>query len=337
MKDLLKRFGLDGFIVLLFTAIFLAWLYPEPGAVKWHGVSLSDVAHWGASVIFFLYGRRLNWSEIYSGLSNYRLHLVTQSGVCIIFPLVVLPMTYYFGRQPDGTISTLWLGIFFLSALPSTVSSSVVMVNIAKGNVPGAIFNASISSLLGVFITPLWMSIFVNAQSGSGRELYSIFISLIIQVIVPIVAGVSLNRYWGNFARTHKKLLSKCDQSVIILIVYTSFCSSFKEGQFSTLSTPTLFALSAGMIALFFVAYTIMGVICRALRFNREDTITALFCGSKKSLVHGAVMSQIILTDPAMAGILLLPTMLYHALQLIIVSILARRWAAGSEAVGSRQ
>ena len=145
---------------------------------------------------------------------------------------------------------------------------------------------------------------------------------MIIQVIVPIVAGVSLNRYWGNFARTHKKLLSKFDQSVIILIVYTSFCSSFKEGQFSTLSTPTLFALSAGMIALFFVAYTIMGVICRALRFNREDTITALFCGSKKSLVHGAVMSQIILTDPAMAGILLLPTMLYHALQLIIVSIL---------------
>ena len=205
------------------------------------------------------------------------------------------------------------------------------MVNIAKGNVPGAIFNASISSLLGVFITPLWMSIFVNAQSGSGRELQSIFISLIIQVIVPIVVGVSLNRFWGTFAQTHKKLLSKFDQSVIILIVYTSFCNSFIEEQFSNLSTPAFFALSGGMIALFFVAYTIMGVICRALRFNREDTITALFCGSKKSLVHGAVMSQIILTDPAMAGILLLPTMLYHALQLIIVSILARRWAGGGQ------
>ena len=109
----------------------------------------------------------------------------------------------------------------------------------------------------------------------------------------------------------------------------TSFCNSFIEEQFSNLSTPAFFALSAGMITLFFVAYAIMGVICRALRFNREDTITALFCGSKKSLVHGAVMSQIILTDPAMAGILLLPTMLYHALQLIIVSILARRWAVG--------
>ena len=91
MKDLLKRFGLDGFIILLFIAIFLAWLYPAPGAVEWHGVSLSDVAHWGVSVIFFLYGLRLNWSEIYSGLSNYKLHLVTQSGVFIIFPLVVLP------------------------------------------------------------------------------------------------------------------------------------------------------------------------------------------------------------------------------------------------------
>ena len=336
MKDLLKRFGLDGFIVMLFVAIFMAWLYPAPGAVKWHGFSLLDVAHWGVSVIFFLYGLRLNWSEIYSGLSNYKLHLVTQSGVFIIFPLVVLPLTYLFGRQPDGSISTLWLGIFFLSALPSTVSSSVVMVNLAKGNLPGAIFNASISSLLGVFITPLWMSIFVNAQSGAGRELHSIFISLIIQVIVPIVAGISLNRIWGTFAHTHKNFSNKFDQSVIILIVYSSYCSSFNEGQFATMSMPTLITLSAGMIALFFVAYFIMRIICLTLRFNREDTITALFCGSKKSLVHGAVMSQIILTDPAMAGILLLPTMLYHALQLIIVSILARRWAR-SEAVGNRQ
>ncbi len=326
MNKLLKQFGLDGFILLLFLSIFLAWIYPPPGARTVYGVSLSDVAHWGVSAIFFLYGMRLNWEKIYSGLSNYKLHLLTQSGVFLFFPLIVLPMTCYFGRLPDGSISTIWLGIFFLSALPSTVSSSVVMVNIAKGNLPAAIFNASISSLLGVFLTPLWMQIFVNASAG-GRELTQIIISLIFQVVVPIVAGICLHKYWGDFVHRHDSLLRKFDQSVILLIVYTSFCHSFAEKMFSNLSFITLIGLSVGMIGLFFTMYFILKFFCRLLRFNREDTITTLFCGSKKSLVHGAVMSQVILSDPALAGILILPTMLYHALQLIIVSIIAQRFA----------
>ena len=59
------------------------------------------------------------------------------------------------------------------------------------------------------------------------------------------------------------------------------------------------------------------------MKFNREDTITALFCGSKKSLVHGSVMSKVLFSNPAIIGVVLLPTMLYHAYQLIIVSIIA--------------
>ena len=375
---MLKRFGLDGFILSLFGAIFLAWLYPALGAGD--GLfSLSTAANVGVSLIFFFYGLRLNWEKIRSGLANVKTHLVVMASTFLLFPLLILATMGACGTFPtradvaaleakasgsdgglveiaknaensgvgevgesDESPSTLqnadrrvvstgiWLGIFFLAALPSTVSSSVVMTNIARGNVPAAIFDASFSTLLGVFITPLWMRIFVDAQTG-GRGFGVVLLSLTAQAILPIILGVLANRRWGEFSRRNEKRLRKFDQATIVLIVYTSFCNSFAEKMFDGLSGGTLVGLSVGMVALFFVVFGIVYVVCRALRFSREDAVATLFCGSKKSLVHGVATSRVILSAPNMAGILILPTMIYHALQLIIVSVIAQRFAKIAE------
>lgn len=432
---MLKRFGLDGFILSLFGAIFLAWLYPDFGARD--GVfSLSTAANVGVSLIFFFYGLRLNWEKIRSGLANVKTHLVVMASTFLLFPLLILATMSVCGTFPtradvaaleakasgpgggfaaiaevgetgevgevgesgetgesaqngqngengasgetgesarngqnseneasgetgelaqngqnsengasgenDEPTSTLqnadrrvvstgiWLGIFFLAALPSTVSSSVVMTNIARGNVPAAIFDASFSTLLGVFITPLWMRIFVDAETG-GRGFGVVLLALTAQAILPIILGVLANRRWGEFSRRNEKRLRKFDQGTIVLIVYTSFCNSFAEKMFDGLSGGTLLGLSLGMVALFFVVFGIVYVVCRALRFSREDAVATLFCGSKKSLVHGVATSRVILSAPNMAGILILPTMIYHALQLIIVSVIAQRFAKIAE------
>ena len=115
------------------------------------------------------------------------------------------------------------------------------------------------------------------------------------------------------------------DETIIVLIVYTSFCSSFEDGMFKDFAFSTLLILSACMIGLFFFVFLLVWSFCSVLKFPIEDRITATFCGSKKSLVHGSVMSKVIFPDPAVVGIILLPTMLYHALQLIIVSIIAQK------------
>ena len=390
---MLKRFGLDGFILSLFGAIFLAWLYPAFGARD--GLfSLSTAANVGVSVIFFFYGLRLNWEKIRSGLANVKTHLVVMASTFLLFPLLILATMSVCGTFPTRAdvaaleakasgpgggfagvaevagesensedaetgelaktseigeigeigeststlqnadrrvVSTgIWLGIFFLAALPSTVSSSVVMTNIARGNVPAAIFDASFSTLLGVFVTPLWMRIFVDAETG-GRGFGVVLLSLTAQAILPIILGVLANRRWGEFSRRNEKRLRKFDQGTIVLIVYTSFCNSFAEKMFDGLSGAALVGLSVGMVALFFVVFGLVYVLCRALRFSREDAITTLFCGSKKSLVHGVATSRVILSAPNMAGILILPTMIYHALQLIIVSVIAQRFARIAE------
>lgn len=327
MSRIWKTFRPDRFVSALFISIFFAWLYPPLGS-QTGGFSLSSAAHWGISVIFFFYGLRLNAEKIRLGLSNLRLHLLTQTATFILFPLLILAVVAPLGlipaSNPFGTAaSALWLGIFFLAALPSTVSSSVVMVNIARGNVPAAIFNASLSSLLGVFLTPLWMRIYLNAETG-GTALTATILSLVVQVIVPVGLGIALNRRLGGFSKKYDSALRQFDQTIILLIVYTSFCHSFVEEMFDGLSFGALAALSFGMIALFFIVYGLIGLAAGLLRFNRADRITALYCGSKKSLVHGTAMSAVLLADPKLAGLLILPTMIYHALQLLIVGALAQ-------------
>lgn len=325
IQKILKRFGLDPFIVLLFLGIFAAWLYPPPGASE-ELFSLSTIAKYGVSVIFFFYGVRLNWRKIHEGLSNFKLHLIVHLATFVLFPLFVLPFAIYFTHGVDENTRWLWYGIFFLATLPSTVSSSVVMVNIARGNVPAAIFDASISSLLGVFITPLWMQIFLGKSSG-GQNLSSVIVNLILLVIFPVVAGICSHRLLGWISEKYDRTLKHFDQGIILLIVYTSFCNSFANHMFDGMTLKTIILLSIGMVGLFFAVFSILNFICRFFDFNREDRITTLFCGSKKSLVHGATMSKVILPNPQLAGVLLLPTMLYHAYQLIVVSIIAQRFA----------
>lgn len=311
------------FVLLLGVVIFLAYLAPGVGG-DYGVVSGSQIAGWGVSFVFFFYGLKLPISEFARALVNVKLHVVVQLATFVLFPLLVLAVVFATGVKVES--SAMWLGIFFVACLPSTVSSSVVMVSIAGGNVGAAVFNASISSLIGVFITPLWMSMFMSKVAG-GVSFSGVVLELILQVLCPIVLGMLLHKHWGKWANAHSLTLKWFDQSVILAIVYTSFCESFARDMFAGVAVSTLLWLSVGMIGLFFVVYLIIGIVCRWLKFSTQDRIVALYCGSKKSLVHGTVMGKVLVADAALLGVVLLPIMIYHALQLVVVSILAQRQA----------
>lgn len=331
LSSLLTRAGLDWFILALLGMIGLAKLWPEPGIQK--GLfSLSSLATYGVSLIFFFYGLKLNFSQLREGLRNYRLHLVIHLTTFIVFPAVVLV-----ARSLLLTTDTelLWLGIFYVAALPSTVSSAVVMVSIAGGNIPAAIFNASISSLIGVFLTPLWMSYLVVATTGQ-YDLAGVIGKLTLQVILPVILGLLLNQRLGWLAARHKVALRYFDQFTILLIVYTAFCESFALHSFEKISVDDLLWLAALMLGLFFLIFGLISLLSRFLNFNREDRITALFCGSKKSLVQGSVMANVLFPG-SMAGVILLPIMIFHALQLIVASIIAQSMARQLEKTNGTQ
>ncbi len=314
------RSRFDWFLPALVGVVGLAYLRPGWGSQA-GPLPLATVASYGVSAIFFFYGLRLNLEKLRVGLRNGWLHAVVQATTFIGFPLLALAVR---GLFTGSTGEALWLGIFFLAALPSTVSSSVVMVSLARGNLPAAIFNASVSSLAGIVLTPLWVSGVMPVQTGAV-PFGQLIGDLSLRVALPVALGMALNPHLGAWAGRHQGGLRAFDQSIILLTIYTSFCESFARNVFSGYGAATLLGLGAGMLALFFLVFGAVDLLCRGLKFPTEDRITALFCGSKKSLVHGTVMAQVLFVGNPLTGVLLLPLMLYHALQLLAGSALAKR------------
>jgi sodium/bile acid cotransporter 7 len=315
---LLARAGLDWFLLALLGVVALAYWQPGLGSkaspVPWHLITTVGVA-----LVFFFYGLKLNVAKLREGMRNWRLPLVVQFATFALFPVLALLVRPLFGTT-GGEL--LWQSIFFLCALPSTVSTSVVMVSIAGGNLPAAIFNASLSSLLGIVLTPLLTSLFLHTGTGGG-QLWGLAAQLLWQVVVPVGAGILLNSRFGAAVDRHKAGLRYFDQLTILLIVFTAFCDSFAEGIFRRYEPADIAKLSVGMMGLYLLVFGLIWGLGRLLNFSKADNIVAVFCGSKKSLVHGSVMASL-LFPASITGLVLLPLMLYHALQIILASSMAQ-------------
>jgi len=330
---MLKRFKIDPFVLAIIISILIAYILPQAGASD-SPIPMNTISSLGISLIFFFYGLSLSTEAIKNGLKNWRLHVVVQGSTFLLFPLLVL---IFYPFVKDTSQELLWLAFLFMAALPSTVSSSVVMVSIAKGNLPAAIFNASISGIIGIILTPLWMMPFIQ-QVDAAYDFTTIYLQLITEIVVPLALGLSLRKFLGQWARNNRRTLDLFDKFIILLIIYKSFVHAFEDKIFTQISFLSMIVMTILVIVLFYLVYYLTGWIGKVLKFNHADRITNQYCSTKKSLVHGTVFSDALFVQTSIVGILLLPLMLYHAIQILIISIHAtkvgNRINSGSENSG---
>lgn len=315
------RFKPDGFLLAMIAVTILAWLFPGPGAAGgWMHPELVTKA--GVALIFFLHGVALSFPALRAGVLNWRLHLLVQACTFLLFPLVGWGLAVLLeGRiAPD-----LLLGIFFLCALPSTVSSSVAMTATAGGNVAGAVFNATLSSLVGILVTPAWVAWRMHASGGSV-PVGPVIIDLLRWLVLPLVVGQCVRPWLGTFVQRHKARIGLVDRATILLLVYTSFCDSFRQGIWTAHGAGQVWLVAAVCTVLFVAVLLFTTWLARALGFVREDRIAAILCGSKKTLASGVPMAKLIFGSHPGLGLILLPIMVYHPLQLIVCGLLAQRW-----------
>ncbi|MET7695050.1 bile acid:sodium symporter family protein [Streptomyces sp. NPDC005483] len=305
----------DPYILLLLGTVGLAALVPARG-------TSADVAS-GASTaaiafLFFLYGARLSTREALDGLKHWRLHVTVLACTFVIFPLLGLAAR---GLVPVFLTDPLYQGLLFLTLVPSTIQSSIAFTSIARGNVPAAICAGSFSSLVGIVITPLLAAALLG-NSGGGFSADSL-LKIVLQLLVPFLAGQLLRRWIGGFVTRHKKVLGLVDRGSILLVVYTAFSEGMVQGiwhQVSPLRLGGLMIVEAVLLALM-LALTWYG--SKALRFGREDRIAIQFAGSKKSLASGLPMASVLFG--AHASLAVLPLMLFHQMQLMVCAVIAKR------------
>jgi sodium/bile acid cotransporter 7 len=319
----LKRLARDRFLLGMISAVVLATL--APGLGRSGGPLHGDVlANAGIFAIFFLHGADLSMERLQAGISRWRVHLFVQAFTFCVFPLL---WTAFRAIAWRAVAPDLMLGFFYLCALPSTISSSVAMTAIARGNVPAAVFNASLSSLLGVFVTPFLVGLVV-AGSGEHLAVGDAVGKLAVLIALPLGLGQALRPLIGGFLARHRGGRSGFDRAVVLLVVYVSFCDSVAGGLWSEHGARTIALAAAGAAAFLAAVLLLTRRAAGWLRFDKEDEIVAVFCGSKKTLGGGVAMAKVLFGAHPGLGVIVLPIMLYHQLQLVVCSILAERYAS---------
>ena len=308
----------DPLIVLIILAVIIAIIAPARGNFA---DTFGQVTNVAIALLFFLYGARLSTPEALNGLKHWRLHLTILAFTFVVYPLIGIAL-----RPLTAVIShDMYLGVLFLTLVPSTVQSSVAFTSIAKGNVAGAIVSASASNLVGVIVTPLLVMLLMGTGGGVHIDT-SVFGEIALLLLAPFVLGQFTRRWVGKVAQS--KATKVVDRGSIAMVVYSAFSKGVVDGVWTSISLWDLAFLV--VFAAAFVAFMLWLTrkASQKMGFNRADTIAIEFCGSKKSLATGLPMASVIFASGgASLGLLILPLMIYHQVQLMMCSWLAARYA----------
>jgi sodium/bile acid cotransporter 7 len=316
---LAERLRIDPFILSILTTVGIAALLPARGTGATVASHATTVA---VGLLFFLYGARLSPQAALSGARNWRLHLLVFGSTFVVFPLLGLALQVL---RPGVLTPQLYTGVLFLCLLPSTVQSSIAFTSVAKGDVAAAICSASFSNLIGIVLTPLLAAGLIHGSGAAGISGGSV-LDIVLQLLAPFLAGQLLRHWIAGWVGRHRKVLGLVDKGSILLVVYTAFSEGVVAGIWHQLSVARLFLLIGVCIVLLALVLCITAVTSARLGFGREERITIVFCGSKKSLASGLPMATVLFAG-GNVGLIVLPLMLFHQIQLITCAALARRWA----------
>jgi sodium/bile acid cotransporter 7 len=320
---MLARLLPDRFVLWLLGAVALGSLLPVTGGAAQVVDTLTLAAIFA---LFFLHGVRLPREALLSGITDWRLHTAILLVTFLIFPMAGVGLSLLF---PGLLSPLLWTGLIFLCALPSTVQSAIAYTSMAEGNVAGAVAAAAFSNLIGVFATPLLVSLILGAQ---GAEIGAAGIGKIAALLfLPFLLGHALRPLLLRWVKDRPRLTTVVDKGTILLAVYGAFSAAAAEGLWRRLPPEQLAALLGLCLLLLALILAATWTIGRFGGYRYENRAAILFCGSVKSLASGASMARILFPGAA-AGFVILPVMIFHPMQLIVCAWIAGLLAQSSPA-----
>jgi solute carrier family 10 (sodium/bile acid cotransporter), member 7 len=312
----------DRFVLMLLGAVLLGWLLPVSG----RGLPVAQsIAFAGIFSLFFLHGLKLPREEVRRAAKGWRLQ-----GAMLAFTFAAMPLA----GLAVSKVAAIWLppllaaGLLYCAILPSTVQSAISYASLGKGNVAASVVGAALSNLIGIIATPALFALLLGGAAGGGIG-GDVVVKIMTMLLLPFALGQVAQRWLGGWAAREKKLLSFFDRGVILLAVYVAFSSAVSSGALARVKGPDLLVLLAATSVLLALAFAAAWAAGRAMKLDRADRVSLLFAGAHKSLATGAPMAALLFPHE-IAGVMILPAIFYHQLQLIASAPLATRLARGS-------
>ena len=313
---MIPRLMPDRFVLMLLGAIVLGWLLPVHG----RGLAIAqNISFISIFALFFLHGLRLPRQEVAKAVTATKLQ-----GAMLGFTFVAMPLAGIALAQGAGWVlpAGLVAGLIYCTMLPSTVQSAISYSALGGGNVAASVVGAALSNLAGIIVTPLLVALVLGASSSVtvGGD---VVLRIATMLLLPFALGQAVQRWLGGWALRQKVMLSFFDRLVILIAVYVAFAGAVNSGSLSLLQGQDLLVLSVLLALLLTFAFAGAWGLGSALGLNRADRVSLVFAGAQKSIATGAPMAAILFGNAA--GLILLPTILYHMAQLLVSAPIAAR------------
>lgn len=284
---------------IIFSTI--AYLYPE-GLAGWKNLTTPLLM-----LIMFSMGVTLdfrNFAEV------FKKPLVILLGIALQF--TIMPLLAFIISSLFSFDSQLFVGMILLGCAPGGTASNV-MSYISKGNTALSVTVTSITTLLGVFVTPALVLLFAGDTLPIPAR--SMIISIAGIVVIPVLSGLIINYFFKSKIERYNYFCSFIAMLAIILIIGIIVAAS--KGTIITAGFSILFAV---------LMLNIFGVlsgywISKWFKCNREDSIALAFeVGMQDSGL------SVVLAIKYFTSLAALPSAIYSLMQNITGSSLASYW-----------
>ena len=303
-------------VQMLVAAIALALLVPVHGRA---GQAAQWISNGAVFVLFLLNGLRLPRHEVVAGLGNHRLLWPL---VAWVYGAMALAGWLVWQGGQGWMPPLLALGFLFLGCLPSTVQSATAYSSLAGGNVASSVVAAALLNLLGVLVTAPLFSLLAGGEGASFDA--GGLVKVIAILLAPFLLGQLLQGRLGGWVGDHRPLVTAMDRTSIAIAVYVAFSSAVEQRFWTRIDLAGWSWLLGGTALLLAFGHLGAWLLGGVLRLDRANRITMLFAGAQKSIAMGAPLATVLFARDV-AGVILLPILLYHLVQLIAAAPLAAK------------
>jgi len=199
----------------LWTLIASAWAWFMPEYFTWFlgkvpGTDLKIVAL-GLGLIMLGMGITLSVEDIRDVL-----RMPKWVGLGVLAQFLFMPLIGWGVASSFALPDQFKLGIILVSCCPGGTASNVVTY-LARGNLALSVLMTICSTMLAVVLTPLLTKTYASAILEVNA--LAMMLTMITIVLLPVIGGVVMNRYFGQYLGGVKKVAPLFSVLIIVLIV----------------------------------------------------------------------------------------------------------------------
>lgn len=314
----MKRFlAKNWFLVGLLVALGFALTWPAAGRAAGLGGWTSKIA---IGAIFVASGLGLPTEQVVQGLRRYPVHLYVHAFLFLVAPALCLATSRLFAGVWGADIQA---GLLALACLPTTISSCVVLTQLAGGSVPVSLFNAVVSNAAGIVLSPLLLTALLGWSGASlpASAVARVMGALALTVVLPFGVGQALHRIDPRWCAERRRELTLVSGGLMLAVVWLVFSSAAGDPALRA-ALGHMPALAAFVVGFHLLLLASAWAGARLLGFEHGEVVAVALTAPQKTIAFGVPMiTAYFAGDAARASLALLPLLLYHPLQVFTAGV----------------